>query len=63
MFHTFSYKKGYIHLSYVDNVETIKVQVDDLAFPETTKSVRSAKIKITKHLKSQALKAEKLKEF
>lgn len=53
MFQTIKYKCGYIHLSYPDNkTEVVRVQVDPYAYSIEVKSIQSAKIYITKHLKS-----------
>lgn len=50
MFHTIGYKKGYIHLSYIENQEVIRVQVDGYAYPIQVKSMHAAKLLITKHV-------------
>lgn len=46
---TISYRGGYIHLSYFGNIEVIRVQVDAYAYPIQVKSLRAAKILISKH--------------
>jgi cold shock protein len=52
MMQTIKYKQGYIHLSYPDNIhEVVRVQVDPYAYLMEVKSIHSAKIMITKHLK------------
>lgn len=51
MFHTFKYKTGYIHTSYAEGTEVIRVQVDGFAYSLIVKSVHAAKIIISKHLK------------
>lgn len=54
--HSFAYKSGHIHV-VSDKTETITVSVDRLAFPVKVKSVRAAKLAITKHIKTQERKA------
>lgn len=51
MFHTFKYKCGYIHTSYVDGTEVVRVQVDGFAYSLIVKNVQAAKIIITKYAK------------
>jgi hypothetical protein len=50
MQHTLGYKLGFIHLSYIEGCEVIRVQVDKYAYLVQVKSMRAAKILITKHL-------------
>lgn len=52
MSHSFKYKSGYIHLSYFDNVERVRVSVHGTAYAMEVRSVHAAKIAITKHLKA-----------
>lgn len=54
MMQTIKYKQGYIHLTYPSHLnglkhEVIRVQVDAMAYSIEVKSLRSAKIMITKH--------------
>lgn len=50
-FYTISYKQGFIFCKSIDNVEVYKVMVDKWAYVIEVKSIRSAKIMITKHSK------------
>lgn len=50
MSQTIGYKGGWIHLSYFDNNEVIRVQVDKYAYPIQVKSLHAAKIIISKHI-------------
>lgn len=52
MSHSYKYKSGYIHLSYFDNVERVRVSVHGTAYAMEVRSVHAAKIAITKHLKA-----------
>lgn len=53
--HSFAYKSGHIHV-VSDKTEIITVSVDRLAFPVKVKSVRAAKLMITKHIRNQLRK-------
>lgn len=48
---TFRYKTGFIHESYVTGLQIIRVQVDQFAYAIQVKSIRAAKLLITKHNK------------
>lgn len=48
-FHTFKYKQGYIHTSYLNGIEVVKYNVDAYAYVQYAKSVHAAKIAISKH--------------
>ena len=52
MFQTIGYKKGFIHLSHVENHEVVRVQVDGYAYAVQVKSLHAAKILISKHAAS-----------
>jgi len=43
------YKQGFIHCTSYGSTEVIRVQVDKYAYSIEVKSIRSAKIMITKH--------------
>jgi hypothetical protein len=47
--HTFKYKCGYIHENFTTGI--IQVQVDQYAYPIEVRSIRAAKILISKHVK------------
>lgn len=51
-FLTQSYKQGFIHSYYESNNEVIKVQVDKYAYIIQVKSIRAAKLLITKNYKN-----------
>lgn len=46
---TIRYKQGYIHLSYVDGREIVRVSVSPYAYCMQVKSLRAAKYLITRH--------------
>lgn len=48
---TQSYKQGFIFSAYIDGKEVIKYTVDKFAYVQYAKSIRAAKIMITKHSK------------
>lgn len=47
--HTFKYKCGYIHENFTAGI--IRVQVDRYAYTIEVRSIRAAKILISKHIK------------
>lgn len=49
MMQTIRYKQGYIHLSYIDGQETVRVSVTPFAYCIKVKSLRAAKTRITLH--------------
>jgi hypothetical protein len=49
MRHTLRYKTGYIHLSYVNGHELVYCCVQPDAYTMQAKSLRAAKLRITKH--------------
>jgi hypothetical protein len=48
---TIKYKTGYIHISYINNNEIVYCCVQPDAYTMKVRSVRAAKIKISKHVK------------
>lgn len=52
MMQTIQYKGGYIHLSYTDGRETVRVSVTPFSYCMTVKSLRAAKILITRNQKN-----------
>lgn len=50
-FLTRSYKQGYIHSYFYDGNEIFQVQVDKFAYLKYVKSIRAAKLLITKHFR------------
>ncbi len=46
---TQKYKSGYIYSATIDGQDVVKYQVDSYAYVIYAKSIRSAKIAITKH--------------
>jgi hypothetical protein len=56
VFLTIRYKQGYIHYSYVDGHEVVRVSVDDWAYVVEVESERAAQLLITKHGKKGSLK-------
>ena len=51
MMQTIRYKQGYIHISYYNNVESVRVSVTPYALVRRVKSVRAAKQLITRAAK------------
>ncbi len=49
MSHTIRYKTGYIHLSYTNGLEYVYCCVQPDAYTLRVKSLRAAKMRITKH--------------
>lgn len=49
--YTMAYKQGYIHCAVIDGNEVVKYNVDKFAYVQYAKSIRAAKIAITKHSK------------
>lgn len=56
MFLTTRYKTGWIHYSYVDGKEVVRVSIDQFAYAAQVKSGHAAKIAITKHNKKRISK-------
>ena len=49
---TQSYKSGFIHSAVIDGHDVTKVQADPFAYVVYVKSIRAAKLLITKHVNS-----------